>query len=228
MSRKLHIWLSLIFLLPLFVVAVTTVFIAHKDALGTENVMLWGHADTQGETLEIKAWLGSSRFGDLTATKSGIYQMFDQPKRLNFFPVEEYRAILEDDAGQLWVASKAGLWRQSGSLPAVLVKQGDFHSLGMSGDEMFTFEKKSGVLVSNNRGISWNQNHPLAQNWFMLEPEEKPYNLSKLMMDLHTGKAFLGKKGEWIWIDLLGICMMLLCITGATVWWRNRRATFNG
>jgi uncharacterized iron-regulated membrane protein len=43
------------------------------------------------------------------------------------------------------------------------------------------------------------------------------------MMDIHTGKLFFGKTGEWIWIDLLGFAMVALGITGFVMWLRRRR-----
>lgn len=43
--------------------------------------------------------------------------------------------------------------------------------------------------------------------------------LGKLMLDLHTGRAFLGKEAEWIWIDLLGLVWVFLGGTGLYLWW---------
>jgi hypothetical protein len=42
-------------------------------------------------------------------------------------------------------------------------------------------------------------------------------------MDLHTGKALLGKHAEWLWIDLVGGALLFLSLTGVYLWWRGRR-----
>lgn len=45
--------------------------------------------------------------------------------------------------------------------------------------------------------------------------------LSKIIMDIHTGKLFLGKQYEWIWIDLLGYACVGLGLTGLVMWMRG-------
>jgi uncharacterized iron-regulated membrane protein len=51
---------------------------------------------------------------------------------------------------------------------------------------------------------------------------EERVTLGKLMLDLHTGKAFFGKEAEWIWIDLLGGVWVFLGFTGIYLWWRTQ------
>ena len=63
----------------------------------------------------------------------------------------------------------------------------------------------------------------MAAGIVALPVEYKRYTLKNLIMDMHTGKAFLGKSAEWIWIDVLGIVLCLLSLTGVWVWWQGRR-----
>jgi hypothetical protein len=46
---------------------------------------------------------------------------------------------------------------------------------------------------------------------------------NKLIMDLHTGKFFLGKEYEWLWIDIVGLALALLTLTGILIWWKKLR-----
>ena len=52
---------------------------------------------------------------------------------------------------------------------------------------------------------------------------ERPLTLGNLVMDLHTGKAFLSKDTQWLWIDATGAVMTFLGLSGLVVWWRTRR-----
>jgi hypothetical protein len=48
--------------------------------------------------------------------------------------------------------------------------------------------------------------------------------LSKIIMDIHTGKLLLGDDAKWLWIDLLGATMIGWSTTGLIMWLRSRRA----
>jgi hypothetical protein len=44
-------------------------------------------------------------------------------------------------------------------------------------------------------------------------PQEE-LGLGRLMFDLHTGRAWFGKRWAWIWIDILAFALALLAISG--------------
>lgn len=229
-SRKWHIWVSIVLLIPLFTVGATAIFIAHEDALGTEEVAIdagWlpGMKHGKQEPTEIRDWLLGSSRGDLAATKYGVFRLGQPPEPVAGLPKGEFRQLLTDAQDNLWAAGKMGIWVQDSQGQARLVKDGDFHAIELAGSTVTAFEKDSGVWVSDDQGVSWHQDHPLAAGITGLPVEYKHYTLKKLIMDLHTGKAFFGKSGEWIWIDALGLAMVLLSMTGAVVWWRNRKAS---
>ncbi|PKO58071.1 MAG: hypothetical protein CVU25_05815, partial [Betaproteobacteria bacterium HGW-Betaproteobacteria-19] len=84
--------------------------------------------------------------------------------------------------------------------------------------------KDHGLLVSAD-GRDWRPDPELMPVLAasMVEGEAELITLGKLVMDLHTGKAFFGKDWEWIWIDLVGLAMTLLSLTGVYMWWRGER-----
>lgn len=226
-ARKWHVGISIVLLIPLFIVGATAVFIAHDHALGTEHVEIdarWlpGMKHTHEQT-EIRDWLLGSSRGDLVATKYGVFRLGETPQPLAGLPKAEFRQLLVDGDDNLWAAGKMGVWIQDTQGNTRKVKDGDFHAIERAGDVISVFEKASGVWVSSDQGTRWHQDHPLAAGIVALPVEYKRYTLKNLIMDMHTGKAFLGKSAEWIWIDVLGLAMVLLSITGAVVWWRNRK-----
>ena len=228
-SRKWHIWTSIVLLVPLFIVGATAVFIAHEHALGTEDVEInasWlpGVKQEKHEMTEIRDWLLGSSRGDLAATKYGVFRLGETPEPVAGLPKAEFRQLLIDDTDSLWAAGKMGVWVQDAQGNARMVKEGDFHAIERAGNTITVFEKDSGVWISTDSGANWHQNHPLAAGIIALPVEYKQYTLKKLIMDMHTGKAFFGKSAEWIWIDVLGLAMVLLSITGTVIWWRNRKA----
>lgn len=123
-SRQIHLWSGVLLALPMFIVGVTAILIAHEKSLGIKDVPI--------------NWLFMAAEKEL-----------------------ELRSVAQAADGRLWLAA-----------------QGDV---------------------------------------------AKPYTIGKLVMDMHTGKAFFGKSGEWVWIDVLGFTLALLGLTGVWVWWQSRR-----
>ncbi len=82
--------------------------------------------------------------------------------------------------------------------------------------------KEQGVLMSKNQGSSWEQAPQITKLLSEL-PNKQPLQLGKLMKDLHTGKALMGKKYEWIWADILALVLVLLALTGIYMWWKSQK-----
>jgi hypothetical protein len=83
--------------------------------------------------------------------------------------------------------------------------------------------KDTGMQISRDGGRTWSADPTFARLASVAGEQAEPYTMQKLVMDLHTGKFFFGKRAEWIWIDLLGITLVMLCLTGGLMWWRSQK-----
>ncbi|PKO56370.1 MAG: hypothetical protein CVU25_10465, partial [Betaproteobacteria bacterium HGW-Betaproteobacteria-19] len=116
-SRKWHIWVSLILALPILIVALTAVFIAHDKALGLKEIPVaagwlpgYGTEAAQKARLEPRASLISSAGEQYVGTNGGLYRI-DQGRlvMVDAFAGVPVRALVEAPWG-LVVATRNGLW----------------------------------------------------------------------------------------------------------------------
>lgn len=219
-SRRLHLWSGVLLALPMFIVGITAVFIAHKDGLGLKDLPIAWLPMAHEREHELRSvaqgadgrlWLGGQQGLFVQAADGALQRQAD---------FEVRQLLAEGDS--LWVASKMGLYLLHGEqLERRLA--GEVHGISRLADgQLLASVKARGALLSRD-GQSWS---PWAGNDALLAAQgatAKPYTFGKLVMDLHTGKAFFGKAGEWLWIDLLGITLALLGLTGVWVWWQSRR-----
>ncbi|HLA32904.1 MAG TPA: hypothetical protein VJ047_17925 [Pseudomonas sp.] len=219
-NRLVHLLSGVLLALPMFIVGVTAIFIAHGKSLGIKDMPIGWLSMAADKELELRSvtqtadgrlWLGSQQ---------GLFvQLADgQPLRRADFEVRQ----LLGEGDSLWVASKMGLYQLQGE-KLELRLDGDVHGISRLADgRLMASVKDIGALHSRD-GLSWNA---WAGNQALLAAQgevAKPYSIGKLVMDLHTGKALFGKSGEWLWIDVLGFTLALLGLTGVWVWWQSRR-----
>lgn len=233
-TRSWHAWISVVLAVPIVIVAVTAIFIAHGDALGTKQTdvtpyvgWLPGYSDeaVKMQRMEIQTALVSRDGGQWFGTKAGLYQVQDG----RAMPVEalggiHVRALVETPAG-LVAATKNGVWLRQGE-SWQRTARGDAWSASVgAGGTIHVAMKDAGVLASTD-GATW-KNDTAAMQALATMPasmaKQKPVTLGNLVMDLHTGKAFFGKEWEWIWIDLIGFVMAFLGVTGVVMWWRGQK-----
>ena len=227
-NRRWHSWISVILALPILIVGLTAIFIAHDKALGLKQMSVnagWlpGYGQAKNEHAELRATLPLADGGLWLAAKGGLVQMTvdGQVTAVAELNGLEIRA-LHQHQGQLLVAAKEGLYgQQQGKWQQLAV--GEFWSISGDGQRLLATSKERGLLVSADSGRSWqpSQDPKIDQALPQLPPE--PLTWHKLVMDLHTGKAFLGKEWEWLWIDLIGAVMSFLAISGLIMWWRDRQ-----
>lgn len=240
-SRSWHIWVSVILSLPILIVAVTAVFIAHKKSLGTEEVKVAADwlPGYRGEAA--KAQKNEPRAGFVDAagnawigTNGGLYRVVDgQPQAVEALAGTQLRAFAEAPWG-LVAAAKNGVWLRAGDGEWRRAYKGDAWSAIAQPDGSVVVALKDKGLLRSADGRDWQPDARLAAAVAVLPMEStaatETITLGKLVMDLHTGKAFFGKDGEWIWIDLVGLAMSLLALTGVYMWWRaeRRKAALKG
>jgi len=230
-SRRWHIWISVILSLPILIVGVTTFFIAHKKSLGTDEIRLAAEwlPGYRGEAARAVRNEARVAFSDASGTvwigtNGGLFRLRDGNLEvvpaLAGIPV---RGLAEAPWGRvaaakngIWVGSADGDWRRA--------HKGDAWSAAPHRDGAIVVALKDQGLLLSTDGRRWAPDAAIGAALAALPAEAaEPMTLARLMIDLHTGKAFFGKAGEWIWIDLVGFAMCLLALTGVYMWWRGER-----
>lgn len=230
-SRSWHTWVSVILSLPILIVALTAVFIAHKKTLGTEDISVaahWlpGYRTPAGKVraIEVRAGFTTAAGRVYIGTQDGLLQLVDgKPAAVEALGTTQVRAIAEAPWG-LVVAAKNGIWvEQDGAWQRAY--KGDAWNAALHPDGKVLVAVKDKGLLESGDGKRWAADAGIAAALATLPAAAAQENISlgKLVMDLHTGKAFFGKDGEWIWIDLIGIAMSLLGLTGLWMWWRGEK-----
>lgn len=230
-SRNWHIWVSLTLALPILIVAVTAIFIAHDKSLGLDEVPVaagWlpGYAMEAGKPTnhEPRALLVTSAGEQLVGLRNGLYRLDGE----TLTPVAalagtQVRALVEAPWGRV-AAAKNGVWveRDGRWMRSI---EADAWNASLRPDGGVTVALKDEGLMVSRDGVSWTADATVARALAALPAgaEGEATTMHKLVMDLHTGKALLGKRAEWIWIDLIGFAMALLALTGVYMWWRGER-----
>lgn len=230
-SRSWHTWVSIILALPILVVALTAVFIAHKKALGTEEIRVdadWlpGYR-TEGKQVhgvEARTAFTTADGRGFVGTQGGLFELrAGRLVHIEVLGTTQVRAIAEADWG-LVAATKSGIWVQREGAWRRMHKADAWSASTQPDGRVIVAAKDKGLLASKD-GRKWQPDgaYMTALAELPAEATQEAMSLNKLVMDLHTGKAFFGKDGEWIWIDLVGLAMSLLGLTGLWMWWRGER-----
>ena len=230
-ARSWHTWASLILALPILIVGASAIFIAHKKALGTDDLKVSAGWLPGYQTQEAKTKLPEARAALITQSGTTLVGMQEGLYRLageKLVAIDELAGMpvrgLADSAFGRVAAAKNGIWLEKNGQWEKVMK-GDAWSASTQADGSVVVAIKDKGLVVSRDGKKW-QPDPLLTAALAALPAEmtdKPLTLGKLIMDLHTGQAFFGKRGEWIWIDLIGIAMCLLAMTGVYMWWRAEK-----
>lgn len=222
--RNWHNWVSVSLGVPLLLVGLTTFFIAHEKRLGTKEIVL----PVRGMAVEPAEVRAALLVGGVQwlSTKQGVYRLEgDRAVPLVGGPADEIRDMVASIDQTILMAGKKGLWRYADSQSS-LVHKADCWQVAPGKDGYAAACKDEGLLFSAD-GQTW---VPRRVN-FPKESAAKAESgipLSKIIMDIHTGKLFFGKQYEWIWIDLLGVACVGLGLTGLVMWMRGRRLRAGG
>ena len=230
-TRSWHFWISAALAAPILIVSTTAVLIAHDKSLGLKEIPVsagWlpGYAAPgrkAAQETELRAALVARDGSTWLGVKGGLVRTQDGAGRVvAAFTGEEVRSLAETAAGIL-VATKKGVWLGSGdSWQQVL--RGEAWQIGSGADgRLHAVVKDRGLLESNDGGRQWQPAAAMAALAALPKPPAEEMTLGKLVMDLHTGKALLGKNAEWLWIDAIGMVMSFLSATGIYLWWRGLR-----
>lgn len=230
-SRKWHAWISFTIALPILLVAVTAILIAHGQKLGFRDIKVdagwlpgYASAPTQREaraTLHTADafWIG---------TQVGLYRQDAAViTTVDAFDGQEIRAIFAS-ADDVFVLTAQALFVQSGANWR-RISRGPVSSAYVENGKLYATMRDKGLQVSADRGASW-RNVDEAQSALAelpaLQSTSNKIPLARVIRDLHTGEALLGHDSEWIWNDIVGGTMAFLALTGVYLWWNGQRKLF--
>jgi hypothetical protein len=225
--RSWHAWLSVILSLPVFLVGLTAVLIAHHKVLGLDAIPVevgWLR-DGRNAAPEIKASLVAADGKQYLGTKGGLFVLDgSQALVVKVLVGSEVRSLTESGA-MILAGGSRGVWLKDGDIWRC-IHAGAVHSVQASaGGDIYVATPLEGLLVSRDGGNSWTPDRSAADALarLSLASSREDYSLGKLVMDVHNGKAFFGKRWDWLWIDGLGLLMVFLSLTGVYLWWKGQK-----
>ncbi|KUO64656.1 MAG: hypothetical protein APF83_07945 [Lutibacter sp. BRH_c52] len=233
-----HMWLGIIITIPIILVSITAILIAHEKGLGTKDIAInAGWLPGYGSNEDIKLYLNDVKEVVIDSNKtyyaSKLGVVIEEDKKLSIVKGTEGIEIrdLQFIDNQLWIASKDGLFISENRI-AKLLKKGDFHGINIHNKIVTASEGKHGFHRSNDLGKSWESSKISSEVGkenllaFTSAVENESYiqklTLEKLVLDIHTGKAFFGEGSMWVWIDLIGISLLLIGFTGIWMWYKRK------
>ncbi len=229
--RHWHRWASPFIALPILIIALTTVLIAHRKALGTEDITVpasWlpGYQAVAGKPAiaEARTSLKATDGTRYVGTLGGLFRLQgEQLVAVEELAGTQLRGLAEAPWGRI-AAARNGVWLEAGHGWQRVLKGDAWNASARADGSIVVSLRDKGLLVSRD-GKQWQADPELTPALAALASQaaSEPITLSRLAMDLHTGRAFFGRDGEWIWIDLLGLSLGFLSLTGLTLWLRSRR-----
>lgn len=226
--RRWHAWLAVALLLPFLLIAVTGILFAHGPALGFRDIRVpvgWlpGYGADSGPAVR-----GAAPAGDgwwVLAPQGVVRVTGDRAVVVAALAREEIRSLVATPQGTLAV-SPQGLWKESGGEWRKVLR-GPVLQAGGDAGALVAVLRGKGPQVSHDGGATWAPLVPALQPALatLPAPDAAPrVTLAQLVHDLHTGKALVTEKAEWIWQDLMGLVLVFLSGSGFYMWWSKRRA----
>ncbi|MCE3235871.1 MAG: putative rane protein [Vampirovibrio sp.] len=233
--RNWHIKVGLIVAIPIVLAGMTAVLMAHNKDLGLRNIsaanMAWlpGYRDAKESTstaadLEIRTTLTTKDGRYLLGTRYGLYELRENRLfRIEALPAKEIRAIVESPNGLL-CAGRGGVWQNNGKGWRRIFK-GDAYTVENRSPQLIRIAtREKGLQDSTDDGKHWTPVAALNRLPVNLPSnlQQEELTMGRLALDLHTGRAFLGREWAWLWIDLAGLSLVLLAFSGVFLWSRHQ------
>ena len=161
--RDWHLWIGLIAAVPLVIIAVSTVFLVHKDALNFRIPTAFGVLDGKQEKHKdgaktitgkdsVRAFTAQGELLRWVGGKGGLWQLDGDaaPRRLIAAEVRDFQPV----DGAVIAAAKDGLWRVAADgSEARRVAEGSFRQVSGLGQRVVAVG--DGVLTSDDGGLNW-------------------------------------------------------------------------
>jgi len=226
--RRWHMWLGVFLLIPILIVSITAILLAHEGALGLGQIRFYpqwlpGFTQIKPRTPEVKAVRTMPDGRMYIGNRSGLYMMSQgKLQTINALKGKSIRAI-ELYGRTLYVTTRKGVWMMDGSSWRHIYR-GDAH--GVSVDDRGTIyiaAHKNGLMASTDNGQHWTEVKEVRAALASLPQRAHRRSLEGFIRDMHKGKAILGSAWAWVWIDLLSVMISGLAFFGIIMWWQRRR-----
>ncbi len=216
-KRKWHKWPGIIFLLPSFIISITAVLLALNGLFRLDSVKLNLPAlskPTCNSEMKTMIATGNRVFA---GTKNGLYiyenEAFTEIEELSGFDIRS----LVTKGDTLLVASKQGLLMIDGPMVKKILNQEVFGVSLLPNEKLLVSMGKKGFKLVNYDGSEDNEKEFIPEGFrkaIKSLSTTQPYTLHKLVVDLHTGEALVGRTLKPLYIALTGLQMLILTITG--------------
>jgi hypothetical protein len=240
--HKWHNWIGIVLSIPTLIVGITAIMLTFQSSFKNmpnepELNVRWlpGYSSSaiqkewQKKMGEVRSSLMLTDSIQIIGTNAGLF-IFNNGKikPIEHFIGYEIRCLSKSNS-KLFIGSNKGLF--SGVFPVEnpeLILAKSIQSIDIVNDSTIFANDNKNLYHSKNGGLDWeDQNYigkTIAKNivYKNIEPTHK-IKMHKLVIDLHTGKAFFGKSFEWIWILLVGLSVTLLTLTGIYMWIVKKR-----
>ena len=233
-SRSSHSWISIVLAVPMLLVAITAVMMAHSRTLklGEIRVPTRLFPGYSGDALratraDLKFAVRAGDGTTLLGTRAGAYRLANETLvPIRGLETMDIKAVaVAPRTGTPLVGTRDGIYRIAGD-SAELARKGDIHSIvTLENGDVLAVPVGKDAVTSADGGNHWLPVAEYARALATLPLPEPPTTvaLSRLALDIHTGAAFIGRANEWIWIDVIGGVLAFLVATGAWLWWVARR-----
>ena len=224
--RAFHKWPGILFLFPAFLISITSILLAFDGVLQLNkiNTNIPTLAQSSGKA-EVKAMV-STPSKQFIGTKNGLFiaDLYGivEVDELKGFDIRSL-LMLNDT---LFVAAKQGLWMVADNNISQLYAGEVTHVSGVSSGSLLLSRGKDGIVLLEKKE-SWKvANLPINLSEAMSHFNSartlpQTQTLHKLVMDLHTGEAIVGKTLKPWWIAMCGFQLLILTITG--LWFLFKR-----
>lgn len=214
--RAWHKWPGILFLFPAFLISITAILLALDGVLHMDRVKinLLSTSDSYAE-IEIKSMVaGTNR--QYVGSKNGLYIIEGSGVRsVPELAGSDVRSLLLVN-DTLYIAGKPGLWRLTGSTIVRLIDQDVFDVSQANNHQLMVSAGKKGIILLDQDGsvVKDSQKNKEISSKLDGLKQKQPQTMHKLVMDLHTGEAIVGKTLMPFWIAFSGIQLLLLTLTG--------------
>lgn len=220
-SRKWHIWLGVVCAIPLFIVGLTTIFIAHEKSLKLDTQTISssffpGYIGSKTVTNEIKTYFKDEVGVEYFGYKSGLHVKKEgEVNPIPFFENHEIRKIAMMEKALVVGTKKALYIQHNGQFKELLKKE--IWDISIHDGVMHVTTNKEGLWVSKDLK-AWEKKETQVMHSTLTQ-----VSLKKLNLDLHTGKAIFGDALMWIWQDILALCILFFMMSGVYLWYSKKR-----
>lgn len=229
-SRSWHSWSAIVLALPIFIVAITSILMVHGQALGFREATVkagwlpgYGNEPAADPLTTIRTLLVTGA-GEWIGTQQGLLlNSANGVQLIDAFAGQEIRGLVALGE-QVFVLTQQGLWAEKAGTWK-RINQGPVFGAFAAEGALYMVSPRSGVLMSHDSGDTWLKPEALAATLKAapVPPVTGEITVARLVHDMHTGVAFLGRSGEWLWVDIIAISLALLVLTGIYMWWSAQK-----